>query len=284
MDKPFPIRIRTFLVPLAGVALYYSVQILAILPVKLIIPHADDIIARIGGDEFIALHVGLHMFFVALFMGIFLSIWLFAARRSVLPTIRRERLSVRKSLTILPIAMTMLALASFYMILIAQIALYIPQIDQLLKNYTVMSTLNTQNGYDTILYYVSVGVLIPVIEEIVFRGIILGEFLSTMRPAVAVIVSSLVFGGMHLQPIQIGYACVCGLILGFVYLYSNSIFLSIGVHCVFNVVGGVLQDVFSDNKPLLLIFFAIEIFFVAFGVIGFLFLKKGYSNKIIREG
>jgi len=273
MGKPSPIRLRTFLVPLAGVALYYSVQIIAFGPILLLFPN-DDILS----------HIGLNSTLVALFMGLCLTLWLFFGRKTVFRTIHKDSLTIKHSLTIIPIALSMLGLASLYMIGISFLATFAPQIDALMKNYSEMTSIVSASKIDTIMYYIAISILIPVVEEIVFRGIILGEFLSTMRAPAAVILSSIVFGSMHIQPIQIGYAFMCGLVLGSVYLFSNSIYLSTLIHCIFNVIGGVLTDIFADNKPFLLALFVIEILFITLGVLSFLYLKKGYRNKYLREG
>jgi len=273
MSKTSPIRSRTFVVPLAGVALYYCVQFIAAIPILAFFPQ-DDIYQRLG----------LFMVLVAVIMGLSLGTWLYISRKSVLPTIRRDPLTIKRSLTIVPIALSMLAFAGFYMIAVSLLAQAIPQIDMLMKNYSEMVSVDSSVPYDTVLYYIAVGILIPVVEEIVFRGIILGEFLSTMRAPTAVILSSVVFGSMHVQPIQVGYAIMCGLILGFVYLYSNSIYVSILVHSVFNIGGGVLTDIFSKNNTFFETFSVILEISIMFGIISFLYLKKGYTKSLIREG
>ena len=138
-------------------------------------------------------------------------------------------------------------------------------------------------GLEAAGHYIGVGVLIPVIEELVFRGIILGEFLSTMNADVAVFLSALIFGTMHMQPVQIGYALACGLILGYVYLYSNSLYLSIAIHIIFNVLGGIAPAIFTNNPLFMNVLGVLELVFVFAGFFCILYLRKSYRNKMIRE-
>jgi membrane protease YdiL (CAAX protease family) len=272
VSKPSPVRIRTFMVPLAGVALYYFVHIVVGL-VSLILFPSDQLID----------HMGLFSTMVAILMAIGLGAWLFLDRNGVRPSIVRDPLTKSALLSIVPIAFAMVGLASLYMIGVQVVASYVSMINDSLKQYSDIFAKGAVQPFDTVLYYLSIGLFIPVIEEIVFRGIILQEFLSTMKVRSAVILSSIVFGCMHVQPVQIGYAVMCGLILGIVYVYSNSIYMSILVHCVFNFMGGVMVDIFAKNETVMLILFLVEFLSIPLGIFCILSLKMKYIEKKLRE-
>lgn len=277
MSKPFPIRIRTFLVPLAGVALYYYVQFAA-LSICAYAYNENNTISLLSK------HYGSFCILESVLMFLCLFIWLFAARKSTWQTVRKDNISMKRLLIAIPIAMAMLGLVNLYMLGFQSLSEQFPLIKNLLDEYKRnASVAQTSMGLEAAGYYIGVGVLIPVIEELVFRGIILGEFLSTMNADIAVFLSALIFGTMHMQPVQIGYALVCGLILGYVYLYSNSLYLSIAIHIIFNVLGGIAPAIFANNPLLMNMLGVLELVFVFVGLFCILYLRKSYRNKMIRE-
>lgn len=71
-------------------------------------------------------------------------------------------------------------------------------------------------------------------EEIAFRGFILSGFGRAGRRWLAVGLSSLTFGLMHMIPQQVFNATLLGLVLGMIALRSRSLFPCMGFHFVFN--------------------------------------------------
>lgn len=87
----------------------------------------------------------------------------------------------------------------------------------------------------------------PFFEEILHRGVILGYVLSQKKaPAIAIIISALLFGIMHMNPAQILSATLAGIILGMTYWKTNSLFLPIVIH-VLNNSFCVLRDHYFTN-------------------------------------
>ena len=276
MSKPFPIRIRTFLVPLAGVALYYFIQMAALYSCSYFFQNDNTL-------SLLSEHYGSYIILTAILMFICLFVWLFTSRRTTLTTIKRDNLSVSQILVMIPIALAMLGAVNLYMVGLESLSQHYPFIKDLLTEYSKNTSLpDSTKGLESAGYYIGVGILIPIVEELIFRGIILGEFLSTMKPQAAVFLAAFIFGVMHMQPVQVGYAFVCGLLLGFVYLYSNSLFFSISIHIIFNLLGGILPVVFADNPSVLNAVSYIEIYFIFIGVLCILYLRKKYRNKNIQ--
>ena len=277
MSRPTFIRIRTFLVPLAGVALYYFVQTVSLLFCSSFFK--DDNTASL-----LTAHYGTYIMLTAACMFVVLFIWLYVGRKSTYQTVRRDRLPLRSLLLAIPIALAMLGISNLYMLGVSALSEHILFIKNFLSDYVGSTSLpNSVTGPEAVLYYIGAGICIPAVEELLFRGIILGEFLLTMKKDTAVILSAIVFGTMHMQPVQIGYAFICGLILGYAYLYSNSLYMSITLHVIFNLLGGILPLVFAKDPAVLNVIGIIEVLFILFGVLCILYLRKGYRNKIIQE-
>lgn len=91
--------------------------------------------------------------------------------------------------------------------------------------------------WDSIFDFIGTVLIVPLAEELVFRGVIFGELVRKIPPVLAAVFSSLIFGLLHGVSIHIGYAVLCGFILALVYYFSGSIWVSYMVHAVFNLVG-----------------------------------------------
>ncbi|MGH4126060.1 MAG: lysostaphin resistance A-like protein [Clostridium sp.] len=83
----------------------------------------------------------------------------------------------------------------------------------------------------------SIAVIAPIYEEIVFRGILLKGMSSKINPKLALIVSALFFALVHLNIPQGINAFLLGLIIGAIYLNTESIYLCIFAHFINNSVG-----------------------------------------------
>ena len=83
---------------------------------------------------------------------------------------------------------------------------------------------------------IDTGFLTPVAEELLCRGAILGTLLLMMprRPWVCIVVSALIFGLIHLNPVQMVFGSLYGLLLGWLFWRTGSLLPSIVVHVANN--------------------------------------------------
>lgn len=81
----------------------------------------------------------------------------------------------------------------------------------------------------------------PLAEELCFRGVTLGR-LSGMRVWLAVIVQAVLFGIVHLNPLQGIYAFILGAVFGAVCSRLRSIWYPIIMHVIFNLCGVLLPE------------------------------------------
>ena len=75
----------------------------------------------------------------------------------------------------------------------------------------------------------------PLLEELIFRGIILNGFLKIYSPLKSVILSSVLFGIVHLNPWQFVGAFIIGMFAGWIYYKTKSLSLAILIHFVNNL-------------------------------------------------
>jgi membrane protease YdiL (CAAX protease family) len=85
----------------------------------------------------------------------------------------------------------------------------------------------------------------PIFEELVYRGIILDGLLKRYSPFTAILVSSVLFGLIHLNPWQFVAGFIVGLFAGWVYYKTRNLTLTMILHATINFVG-YLQIVYKD--------------------------------------
>lgn len=168
--------------------------------------------------------------------------------------IKLDKVGIKRLLILLVIALSLIALVNWYLFFAQTIASKVQggAIEQAVEEYDtamdryayVEQTLVPK--WDVILEYISLVIFVPVIEEILFRGLLFGQCKRRLPFVAAVLLSGLLFGVTHGLSIQIGYALIAGMVLGSVYYYFNSLWCSIIVHSVFNLFGGVFFTLGTD--------------------------------------
>ncbi len=97
----------------------------------------------------------------------------------------------------------------------------------------------------------------PVLEEILFRGIILEGYLKNYKPWTAILVSAFLFGLIHLNLAQGVSAFISGILFGWIYWRTRSILLGILLHFINNVLAFVsslytpLEDIDKSSRQLI---------------------------------
>lgn len=77
----------------------------------------------------------------------------------------------------------------------------------------------------------------PIVEEIIFRGLILSRLRKAMPLPIAIIISSLFFALAHGQLLWMTYAFILGCVLAIVDVKTDTIAISVIIHMLFNLLG-----------------------------------------------
>lgn len=91
-----------------------------------------------------------------------------------------------------------------------------------------------EGDYGWVGAFLKVSVVAPIVEELIFRGLILQGFRRNYNAFIAVFMSALLFGLFHLNPWQFPATFILGLLLGWLVIRTNSIVLSIIGHSINN--------------------------------------------------
>jgi membrane protease YdiL (CAAX protease family) len=94
-----------------------------------------------------------------------------------------------------------------------------------------------------------VGIIPAFVEEMFFRGIILNGFSENYSERKAIIISSLLFGLVHLNPWQFLTAFIIGIFSSWICIKTRSILLSIYIHGFNNITAVVLLK-YRDAIPI----------------------------------
>lgn len=110
---------------------------------------------------------------------------------------------------------------------------------------------NAEEIFDVVLKerwgYFVVGLLAPLSEELVFRGAILRSLLKwKANPWIGIVISSLLFALIHMNPAQMPHAFLIGLLLGWMYYRTDSIVPGVVYHWVNNTVAYVLYNLYPN--------------------------------------
>lgn len=93
---------------------------------------------------------------------------------------------------------------------------------------------------------VSTCILAPLCEEFLCRGMMLRGMLHTMSPRKAIIWSAVLFAVMHMNPWQSIPAFLIGLLLGWVYWRTHSLWATIFLHCLNNSISTAISRIWPD--------------------------------------
>ncbi len=151
----------------------------------------------------------------------------------IVHSIRRKRTGIKKydfSLSSIKImALVSISAIAIQAGIISPIVSALPMPESIQKLFIEFAK---QNG---VFSFISVVIAAPILEELIFRGIILNGLLKRYSPVKSIILSSILFGLVHLNPWQFIGALIIGVFSGWVYYKTKKLSLSILIHFANNL-------------------------------------------------
>ena len=138
-----------------------------------------------------------------------------------------------------------------------------------------------------ILCIIVVGILPPILEETLFRGVILGAFKGS--PLSAVLISALCFSIYHMSPSRTIYQFIIGVLFALVAIRSGSVIPTMIIHALNNVTVLAIQYFFplqtlSPTIKTILFIAGALCLFIGIVLLFFLTKKDGENNKKVDNG
>jgi len=103
-----------------------------------------------------------------------------------------------------------------------------------LENTTAFQNLDIGNYFSLVATLVLLAIAVPIIEELLFRGVILDSLSETYGSWTSIFISSVIFAILHIHPLSILNAFWAGMIYGYVRMRTNSLWPSIILHSLWN--------------------------------------------------
>ncbi len=143
-------------------------------------------------------------------------------------------------------------------------------------------------NYQVVLMFFTLAIVPGFVEELLFRGMILKNLLPYGRTT-AVFASALLFGIMHQNAGQFLYATVAGLVFGYIYVYTRSLWCCILMHFCNNFLS-LVHTIILERLPegtAMPLLFGMELVVFALGIAAAIYLilhKTEDRTAIFRSG
>lgn len=179
------------------------------------------------------------------------------------------------------VVMFFICMATMY--LFNYLSLAINYIIELLKGGTVINPIGEAIASSNMIYtFLFAGVIAPIIEEIVFRGILIDK-IRCYGDKTAIWVSALAFGLFHLNLSQFFYATALGILLAYIAIRTNQIKYTIILHMCINIMGSVVAPAMIATKnPILTMAAGLMVLFIL--TVGIILFMKEKKHVILEEG
>lgn len=152
--------------------------------------------------------------------------------------------------------------------------LLLPLFPKVQKEYMeLMDSMGTGQGFFPLIY---MGILAPIAEELIFRGLILGYEKRELPFWAANFIQAFFFGVYHQNIVQFVYAFSIGLLLGYLCHRLQSLKIVMLIHGIINITGNLLAffklDVLMEQKNYMFIGIAVSL---TAAIVSCLCLRRG---------
>lgn len=209
------------------------------------------------------------LFMIAAIINFFVYILMFRnKKKNLFKRCKFNRINIRyiPKLILVIIGMTLTSVA------------LVSEFGDIFNSYNVVQQAIIQS-YNSIISMFSIIVVLPIFEEILFRGLVFYELRERFSVIATVIIQALIFGIWHLNPLQSVYTFFAGIIFGVILVFTNSIWGSIIAHIIYNLLG-------SLGIPALIYFLgdSVEVYmYIIIGIIlfilGIVLMYKQYKRS-----
>lgn len=215
--------------------------------------------------------------FIAMFVPFFLYS-LRKGRASYLNVIPFHTPQPRKKLTLIILAGWAVCIGGNYIATLASLLFDTAGVELFTPENTVSAT-----SLDVVMNFVCAAFMAPLVEEFVFRGVIM-QPLRRYGDAFAVFATAAVFALAHGNPVNIVFAFVAGVSIGFAVVYTRSLWVGIIIHALNNFTSVLVTEVerFSPDT----VNFAYTAFCTALtvaGIVCIVIYGRSYGFRLPRD-
>jgi membrane protease YdiL (CAAX protease family) len=132
--------------------------------------------------------------------------------------------------------------------------------------------LKPSNATQFVITFLGLCLLVPIAEEVIFRGLIQQVFTRNMRPVLAVLLAGATFGAVHLNAHLLISITVFGCFLGYIYYVTGNLTYTIIAHAIFNGVAFAQLAFQSEREASALPVYLTDVRIVVASLVIFVFL------------
>ena len=222
-------KLKALLIAIAAPALYVVSQSIALVAV-LLVKGGKNVLSDLTDLDYLNAFMAGNSNYILLISGI-------VTVGFALLFVQQSGRSVNKSLALHPCSMgttlSVLGAGIGLNVLTVMLMNLIPVPDRLMEQYQ-QATQYLINPKDMLLTIFAIALVIPITEEVIFRGIVFAGLRSAFSLPFALILQALIFSAAHFNIVQGVYVFIPGLVLGLVYHWCRSLPASILFHAAFN--------------------------------------------------
>lgn len=154
-------------------------------------------------------------------------------------------------------------------------------LDNVIGNYEMTS--NSLLRGSLFIQILSLAVIVPLAEELIYRGLMFARMRKFMDNKTAMVAVSVLFGVFHFNLLQGVYACLLSILLVCVYLRYQSVFACVIVHSVANFTSVIssyfgISEFFNRNLFVYVIIMAVELVMAAVSFFFIMNMEEGIKN------
>ena len=150
--------------------------------------------------------------------------------------------NILKYLLIIPFGVFNMLWANYF---VALLQLVMPKF--MLESYTDTQQIIEGGGF--LIQLLTAGIVAPIVEELIFRGLVYRRTKKMTGTIAAAILSAALFGVFHGNWVQAPYAFIIGIVAVFVYEKFKSIVAPIMLHMSANILSVLIMTMTSSDTP-----------------------------------
>lgn len=232
------IKLRTLLIAALALAVFICLEYVVF-----------SVFAYFGIDR--KIYRGAYNFATCILVFVAMFVYNLICTKRKQPIFRMSKLRPDQVAALMVVGLGMLGFVTTYLAIAEKIAEYKKPVSDAIQDYRESVDRFAEVPqvviplWDSILYVVTLSFIVPITEEMTFRGVFFGQLRKGFNSWIAVILSAIGFGLMHGLTVHIGYAIGCGLIISSCYYLTDSLIAPILLHMVFNIFGSGLPTTLS---------------------------------------
>ncbi len=145
------------------------------------------------------------------------------------------------------------------------------------SDYTAMQ--DPSSTFDVIMIFIGSSLIPPLVEEFALRGVLM-QSLRKYGNLFAIVTSAFVFGVFHGNAVQMPFAFLCGLVIGYAVIATESLWTGVIIHALMNGMSAISSGLiyYFDEYVSNTFFYIGSAVGITLGIIGLILYLTRYKN------